>query len=66
MTSTLPHGSTNPTPQLRRATLGGDVQSRKEQVALGILIFLPFAAVIAAVPVAWGGWLSWTDVAIAL
>ncbi|HET8605073.1 MAG TPA: acyl-CoA desaturase [Marmoricola sp.] len=48
------------------ATLGSDIQSRKEQVALGIFILVPFLAVVAAVPVAWGGWLSWTDVAIAL
>ncbi len=48
------------------ATLGGDVQSRKEQVALAIFIAVPFLAVVAAVPVAWGGWLGWTDVAIAL
>ena len=27
---------------------------------------MPFAAVIAAVPVAWGGWLGWTDIAIAV
>ncbi len=48
------------------ATLGGDTQSRKEQVALGIFIVVPFVAVLAAVPVAWGGWLGWSDVAIAL
>ncbi|PVG80947.1 acyl-CoA desaturase [Nocardioides gansuensis] len=49
-----------------RATLGGDTQSRKEQVALALFILVPFAAVLAAVPVAWGGWLGWTDVAIAV
>jgi stearoyl-CoA desaturase (delta-9 desaturase) len=47
------------------ATLGGDTQSRKEQIALGAFILLPFLAVLAAVPVAWGGWLSWTDLLIA-
>jgi stearoyl-CoA desaturase (delta-9 desaturase) len=46
------------------ATWGGDVQSRKEQIALGIFIVVPFLAVAVAVPVAWGGWLSWTDVLI--
>jgi stearoyl-CoA desaturase (Delta-9 desaturase) len=46
------------------ATLGGDKQSRKEQIALGAFILLPFLAVLGAVPVAWGGWLSWTDVLI--
>jgi stearoyl-CoA desaturase (delta-9 desaturase) len=50
---------------MERATVGGDKQSRKEQVAMALFILVPFLAVIAAVPVAWGGWLSWTDVAIA-
>ncbi|MGN6576112.1 MAG: acyl-CoA desaturase, partial [Nocardioides sp.] len=46
------------------ATWGGDIQSRKEQIALGIFIVVPFLAVIAAVPIAWGGWLGWSDVVI--
>jgi stearoyl-CoA desaturase (delta-9 desaturase) len=46
------------------ATWGGDTQSRKEQIALGIFIVVPFLAVAAAVPVAWGGWLGWTDIGI--
>ena len=46
------------------ATLGGDTQSRKEQLALGAFIVVPFLAVLAAVPIAWGGWLGWTDLAI--
>ncbi len=45
-------------------TLGGDQQSRAEQIALGIFIGLPFLAVAAAVPVAWGGWLGWSDILI--
>jgi stearoyl-CoA desaturase (delta-9 desaturase) len=45
-----------------RATLGGDTQSRKEQVALALFIAVPFLAILAAVPVAWGGWLGWSDV----
>ena len=48
------------------ATLGGERQSRKEQVALAAFIIVPFAALVAAVPVAWGGWLGWSDVAIAV
>ncbi|HEX2175476.1 MAG TPA: acyl-CoA desaturase [Nocardioidaceae bacterium] len=47
-------------------TLGSDHQSRKEQVALALFIVVPFLAIAAAVPVAWGGWLGWTDVAIAV
>ena len=46
------------------ATLGGDTQSRKEQIILGIVIVVPFLAVLAAVPIAWGGWLGWTDLLI--
>jgi stearoyl-CoA desaturase (Delta-9 desaturase) len=46
-------------------TMGSDRQSRKEQVALALFIGVPFLAIAAAVPVAWGGWLGWTDVVIA-
>jgi stearoyl-CoA desaturase (delta-9 desaturase) len=49
-----------------QATLGGDTQSRTEQILLGVFIAVPFLAVMAAVPVAWGGWLGWRDVIIAL
>ena len=35
-------------------------------IALWAFVTVPFLALIAAVPVAWGGWLSWTDAAIAL
>jgi stearoyl-CoA desaturase (Delta-9 desaturase) len=47
-------------------TLGGDVQSRAERIALGVFIVLPFLAIVAAVPIAWGGWLGWRDVVIAV
>jgi stearoyl-CoA desaturase (delta-9 desaturase) len=53
-------------PELERATLGADVQSRPEQVALALFIAVPFLAILAAIPVAWGGWLGWSDFAIAL
>jgi stearoyl-CoA desaturase (delta-9 desaturase) len=46
--------------------LSSDVQSLKERIALGVFIAVPFLAVVAAVPVAWGGWLGWHDVIIAL
>ena len=59
MTTTLPDQAAP-----ERATLGGDQQSRREQVALAVFIAVPFLAVFAAIPVAWGGWLSWTDVSI--
>jgi stearoyl-CoA desaturase (delta-9 desaturase) len=55
-----------PAAEPERATLGADTQSRREQVALALFILVPFLALLAAIPVAWGGWLSWTDVGIAL
>ena len=47
-------------------TLGGLVQSRGERIALAAFITVPFLALLAAVPIAWGGWLGWRDVVIAL
>jgi stearoyl-CoA desaturase (delta-9 desaturase) len=35
-------------------------------VALWAFVVIPFLALLVAVPVAWGGWLSWSDVAIGL
>ena len=35
-------------------------------IGLWAFVTVPFLALVAAVPVAWGGWLSWTDVVIAL
>ncbi|HEX5540721.1 MAG TPA: acyl-CoA desaturase [Micromonospora sp.] len=35
-------------------------------IALWSFVAIPFLGLLAAVPVAWGGWLSWTDVVIAL
>ncbi len=51
---------------LLHGTLGSDRQSGLERTMLALFIALPFVAVIAAVPVAWGGWLGWHDVVIAL
>ncbi len=39
-------------------------QSRGILIALWAFVVIPFAALIAAVPVAWGGWLSWVDVGV--
>jgi stearoyl-CoA desaturase (delta-9 desaturase) len=55
-----------PGDELPLATLGGDTNSRIQQLALGLFIAVPFLALIAAVPVAWGGWLGWSDVIIAV
>lgn len=41
-------------------------QSTGILIALWLFVTVPFLALIAAVPVAWSGWLSWTDVVIGL
>jgi stearoyl-CoA desaturase (delta-9 desaturase) len=41
-------------------------QSAGVVAALWAFVVLPFVALIAAIPVAWGGWLTWTDVVLAL
>jgi stearoyl-CoA desaturase (Delta-9 desaturase) len=40
------------------------LRARAEQVALGAFIVVPLLCVFAGAFVAWGGWLSWRDVAI--
>ncbi len=60
MTSVL----TEPTATTPKPLTQG-LQSRGVIVGLYAFVIIPFLAVLAAVPVAWGGWLSWTDVAIA-
>jgi len=47
-------------------TLCSEVQSLTQRAALAIFIAVPFLALVLAVPVAWGGWLGWHDVIIAL
>jgi stearoyl-CoA desaturase (Delta-9 desaturase) len=60
MTSVL----TEPTQTAGPKPLTEGPQSRGILIALYAFVVIPFLAVLAAVPVAWGGWLSWTDVAI--
>ena len=48
------------------ATHGAEVQSPKERFALALFILVPFAALLVAIPVAWGGWLTPTDAVIAV
>jgi stearoyl-CoA desaturase (delta-9 desaturase) len=65
---TITSPSTIPTaePDLPLATMGGDEQGWPERIALALFIGVPFVALLAAIPVAWGGWLGWTDVAVAV
>jgi stearoyl-CoA desaturase (delta-9 desaturase) len=46
-------------------TLTGLRQTTKERVAIALFIGVPFAGLIAAVPVAWGWGLDWHDLVIA-
>jgi stearoyl-CoA desaturase (delta-9 desaturase) len=39
---------------------------RAAQITLGAFIVIPFVCLVVAVPVAWGGWLSWRDAVIFL
>lgn len=43
-----------------------DTNSTAMRVTIGVFITVPLIAVVAAIPIAWGGWLSWLDVALAL
>jgi stearoyl-CoA desaturase (delta-9 desaturase) len=38
--------------------------SLKMRITIGVFVAVPLIAVLLAIPVAWGGWLSWTDVAL--
>ena len=57
---TSPSGATD----LSVGTLGGERKRAWEQIALGLFIGVPFLAILAAVPVAWGWGLGWRDVVI--
>ena len=46
-------------------TLGGARQSARERVAIGLFVVVPFLALLAAVPVAWGWGLRRPDLVIA-
>jgi len=36
------------------------------RLTIGVFVVVPFLAVLAAIPVAWGGWLGWSDVLLFL
>lgn len=58
-TNLLGSHTTGPTP------LTQGKQSARILIALWCFVTVPFLALLAAVPVAWGGWLNWADVLIA-
>ncbi|MFD5818651.1 acyl-CoA desaturase [Streptomyces sp. NPDC127038] len=49
---------------LPAATLGGERKGSLEQITLLLFICVPFLALLAAVPLAWGWGLSWLDVGL--
>ncbi|MDT0346974.1 acyl-CoA desaturase [Streptomyces litchfieldiae] len=49
---------------LPSATLGGERRRSVEQIALLLFITVPFLALLAAVPLAWGWGVSWLDLAL--
>lgn len=55
-----------PEPESRKKSLTEGKHTTGMLILLWSFVFVPFAALVAAVPVAWGGWLSWTDVTLAL
>jgi stearoyl-CoA desaturase (delta-9 desaturase) len=59
-------GSRDPGPegQLPQATLGGDRKGFIEQLTLGLFIGVPFIALLASIPFAWGWGLSWLDLGL--
>jgi stearoyl-CoA desaturase (delta-9 desaturase) len=46
------------------ATLGGEQKRSIEQITLLLFITVPFLALVAAVPLAWGWGLSWLDLGL--
>jgi stearoyl-CoA desaturase (delta-9 desaturase) len=54
-------------PLLRKAVPDFDDKpmTRAQQITVGVFVFLPMAALVAAIPFAWGWGLNWHDVVIA-
>ncbi|MFF0445596.1 acyl-CoA desaturase [Streptomyces sp. NPDC004609] len=62
----VPEAPADPEPAaaLPSATLGGDSKRSIEQITLLLFITVPFLAVLAAVPLAWGRGVSWLDLGL--
>ncbi|MEX5631266.1 acyl-CoA desaturase [Parafrankia sp. FMc2] len=61
-----PDSSTSSTPAGRHTIAPSSLaRARGEQVVLVTTILIPFLALVAAVPLLWGRWISWRDVILA-
>ncbi|GEM_PF-77040 len=67
----LPMASTSPAPTQSTMTANPKAAPATVPLAIGMritigaFVVVPLLAVVAAIPVAWGGWLSWLDVGLA-
>ena len=48
------------------ARLATEPMARGMRTTIAVFVAVPLVAVVLAIPVAWGGWLGWTDVILAL
>lgn len=55
-----------PEPAIDRGTLSSDHQSRTEQIILALFVGIPFLAVLAGIPIAWGWGIGWVDIALSI
>ncbi|RLK59534.1 acyl-CoA desaturase [Actinokineospora cianjurensis] len=65
MTSTLDDATTEQSPKGRKPMFEGQ-RTLTSRIAVYIFILGPFAALVAAVPLAWGWGLSWVDIALSV
>src|SRR5436309_13207162 len=61
-----PPETADPARNRSTGTLGAERKRGWEQIALLLFIAVPFLAIVAAVPLAWGGWLGRWDIVIAV
>jgi stearoyl-CoA desaturase (delta-9 desaturase) len=65
-TALLERSDNQPDPNAGGKPLTEGRQSVGILIALWSFVVIPFVALLAAIPVAWGGWLSWTDITLAV
>lgn len=61
-----PRELVNPPPDESAPLTDGERKGPFEQVALALFIVVPFLALLAAIPIAWGWGLGWRDIVIAV